>query len=67
MTAFELIVKQTQYEVWTLEEVVRLKSEGLGEMEIANLVGSSGTEVRLACEMKLKRAKERLKRYKRGL
>jgi hypothetical protein len=54
VTAFELIVKQTEYEVRTLEEVVRLKSEGLGEMEIANLVGISGTEVRLASEMKLK-------------
>ncbi|MCM3571982.1 MULTISPECIES: hypothetical protein [Bacillaceae] len=67
MTALEMLVKQTEYEVKTLDMILRMKRERKSLEDIAKEVGVSTTEVRIARPKGLERAKERLERYKRGL
>lgn len=64
MNAYQMLIKQMEYEVETLETVLRMKDEGKSDKEISEFIGIGKTEVRLIKPAKLKKFKKQLNQYK---
>ncbi|MFC4022707.1 hypothetical protein ACFOUV_02605 [Oceanobacillus longus] len=67
LNGFEFMVKQLEYEVETIKEIVKLKNEGIKASKIAELVGVLSSEIPYATQIKLKKMQEQLAIYKGGM